>query len=49
MRVKNGYVWSDKYQCWRKLPRRVWLEMQRQKSIKQQSVEKRADCNKEGV
>jgi len=29
MKVSNGYVWSTKYKAWRKLPRRVWLKIQR--------------------
>jgi len=29
MKVINGYVWSTKYKAWRKLPRLVWLKIQR--------------------
>ncbi|MGB9152198.1 MAG: hypothetical protein WCD70_03820 [Alphaproteobacteria bacterium] len=34
MKVSNGYVWSNKYKAWRKLPRHVWLKIQRHQVLK---------------
>jgi hypothetical protein len=34
MKTKNGYIWSDKQGRWRKLPRHVWLNMQRRQALK---------------
>jgi hypothetical protein len=34
MKISNGYVWSKKYARWRRLPRHVWLRIQRVRLIK---------------
>ncbi|MGB9152839.1 MAG: hypothetical protein WCD70_07105 [Alphaproteobacteria bacterium] len=33
MKIKNGYIWSEKLGRWRKLPRDVWRRMQWERAI----------------
>jgi hypothetical protein len=33
MKIKNGYIWSNKQGRWRKLPHKVWLRLQWQQKV----------------